>query len=103
MSRTANDDRWVVDLLEVQATDRVLDVGCGPGVTLHLLAEQACHGFVAGVDPSDVMLRQASRRNRPAVEQGRVELIRATDAQLPYPDGSFNRVCGAFGLFLAVT
>jgi hypothetical protein len=40
MSRTAKDDHWVVDLLDVQSGDRVLDVGWGPGVTLQLLAER---------------------------------------------------------------
>jgi hypothetical protein len=47
-SRTVGDDRWVVDLLNVQATDQVLDIGCGPGVTLQLLAERAGAGFLPG-------------------------------------------------------
>jgi cyclopropane fatty-acyl-phospholipid synthase-like methyltransferase len=46
MSRTAADDQWVVDRLDVQPTDRVLDVGCGPGVTLQLLAERAYAGLL---------------------------------------------------------
>ena len=39
--------------------DRVLDVGCGPGVAVQLLADRARH--VAGIDPSEEMLRQATR------------------------------------------
>jgi len=99
MSRTANDDRWVVDLLDVQPTDRCLDVGCGPGVTLQLLAERADAGLVAGVDPSDVMLRQASHRNRHALQEGRLELRQATAAQLPFQEGSFNRVCAVHSIY----
>ena len=80
MARTANDDRWVFDLLQVHSSDRVLDVGCGPGVTLQLLAQRAHSGVVVGIDPSDVMLRQPdavtatrwkkaeSSRGRPAPE-----------------------------------
>jgi SAM-dependent methyltransferase len=103
MSRTVGDDRWVVDLLNVQPTDRVLDVGCGPGVTLQLLAQRADAGFLAGVDPSDVMLRQASRRNRYVLNQGRLELRRATAQYLPFPDGAFNKVAAVHSyLFLAV-
>jgi SAM-dependent methyltransferase len=99
MARTANDDRWVVDLLDVQPSDRVLDVGCGPGVTLQLLAERAYSGCVAGVDPSPVMLRQASRRNRLSIAQGRLELRRATAAELPYPDGSFSKACALHSIY----
>lgn len=99
MGRTANDDRWVVDLLDVQPADRVLDVGCGPGVTLQLLAEHAYLGFVTGVDPSDVMLRQARRHNRNAVAIGRIELQRASARQLPYPDGSFNKACAVHSIY----
>jgi len=40
MSRTTADDRWVIDLLAIQPGDRVLDVGCGPGVTVQLLTER---------------------------------------------------------------
>jgi SAM-dependent methyltransferase len=99
MSRTSGDDKWVVNLLNIQPTDRVLDIGCGPGVTLQLLAERAAAGFLAGVDPSDVMLRQASRRNRHVLNQGRLELRRATAQHLPFPDGSFNKVGAVHSIY----
>jgi ubiquinone/menaquinone biosynthesis C-methylase UbiE len=99
MARTDADDRWVVDLLDVEPTDRVLDVGCGPGVTIRLLAERATAGFVAGVDPSEVMVRQATARNRAAVAQGRVELRRAGVSELPYPDGHFTKACAVHSLY----
>src|SRR5438477_6943496 len=49
MARGTADDRWIVDLVDVQPSDRVLEVGCGPGVALALIAERATSGFVAGV------------------------------------------------------
>ena len=99
MARTANDDRWVVDLSDVDPSDRVLDVGCGPGVTLRLLDERAHEGFVAGVDPSELMLRQASRRNRAAIRAGRMELRLATADTLPYADGTFTRACAVHSIY----
>lgn len=99
MARTASDDRWVVDLLDVQPADRVLDVGCGPGVTLQLLAERERTGLVAGIDPSDVMLKQASRRNRRAIEQGRLVLCRATAAHAPFPADTFNKACAVHSVY----
>ena len=99
MARTSNDDRWVVDLLDVQPTDRVLDVGCGPGITLQLLAQRVHTGFLAGTDPSDVMLRQAARRNRRAVAKGRVELRRGSAEHLPYEDGTFTKASAVHSVY----
>jgi ubiquinone/menaquinone biosynthesis C-methylase UbiE len=99
MARGTADDRWVVEVLEVRPNDRVLEVGCGPGVAIALLAERARSGFVAGVDPSEVMLRQAARRNRAAVRRGRVELRLGTVAELPYPDAHFTRACAIHSLY----
>jgi SAM-dependent methyltransferase len=98
MARTDADDRWVVELLDVQPADRVLEVGFGPGLAVALIAERVTAGLVAGVDPSEVMVRQAARRNRAAIREGRVELRRGTASALPYPDGHFTKACALHSL-----
>src|ERR1700678_3305532 len=55
-------NRWVVSLLDIQPTDRVLELGFGPGVAIAALA-RAGAAHVYGVDHSGVMARQASKRN----------------------------------------
>jgi hypothetical protein len=45
---------WAVDLLAVQPTDQVLEVGFGPGVAIEQVAKLAPAGFVAGIDHSAV-------------------------------------------------
>jgi SAM-dependent methyltransferase len=74
---------WVVSLLDVQPTDRVLEIGFGPGVAIAELAGRATRGHVHGVDHSAVMVRQASRRNAAAIRAGRVELQVASVERLP--------------------
>lgn len=88
---TAEANRWMVDLLEVRRDDRVLDVGCGPGLAV-AYAAQVCDGPVVGVDPSGTMVRQARRRNRSSVREGRVEIGQADASRLPFRDASFTRV-----------
>jgi SAM-dependent methyltransferase len=83
----------VVERFAVGAEDRVLDVGCGPGLAVAFAAQRATRGFVAGVDASDVMVRQAARRNHAVVRSGRGELRRAEAARLPFPTARFTRVC----------
>lgn len=49
-------------------------------------------GLVAGIDHSEVMPRQATRRNHSAIRQGRVQLQLLTVSQLPYPPDTFDVV-----------
>ncbi len=82
-----------LDLLAVQPTDRVLEVGFGGGDLLGRIADRAADGFVAGVDFAPEMVERCARRYRALVEQGRVA-FRCADAEaLPYPDGHFTKAC----------
>ncbi|MER5555400.1 methyltransferase domain-containing protein [Streptomyces sp. NPDC002793] len=55
--------RQMLDLLDVQAGQTVLDVGCGPGTDLPVLADRVGgSGRVIGVDRDPVMLTQARAR-----------------------------------------
>jgi ubiquinone/menaquinone biosynthesis C-methylase UbiE len=83
-------NRWVAGLLDVQPADRVLELGCGPGVAVAALAGRATRGLVVGVDHSPVMIRQAGRRNRAAVQAGRVRLIHAPVERLSLGDKPFD-------------
>jgi SAM-dependent methyltransferase len=81
--------RWVVDLLGVRNGDRLLEVGCGPGVAL---AAAAARGATAvGVDRSPLMVAQARRRNRAAVRRGQVRLVHAWVEALPALGAPFDK------------
>jgi ubiquinone/menaquinone biosynthesis C-methylase UbiE len=82
---------WVLDLLEVDASDSVLEVGSGPGVGLELAAARAHQGRVVGVDPSEAMLKMAHHRNRARIELGRVELRLGNVGKLPFDDATFDK------------
>jgi SAM-dependent methyltransferase len=83
---------WVLPLLEIRDKDRVLEVGFGSGADIRRVSEIAVHGFVAGIDHSEVMLHQASRRNAAGIGAGRVELQLGSASRLPYLDASFDKV-----------
>jgi len=87
-------NRWVASLLDVQPTDRILEVGFGPGRAIAELSRLVDdRGHVYGVDHSEVMLRQATRRNAAAIRAGRVTLVSASVADLPPAvDGPFDVV-----------
>jgi ubiquinone/menaquinone biosynthesis C-methylase UbiE len=82
-------NRFAVEALDAQPTDEVLEIGFGPGLTIADLAK--CAGRVVGIELSEVMVRQANRRNRAAVDAGRVELLQGSVLELPFEDGRFDR------------
>jgi ubiquinone/menaquinone biosynthesis C-methylase UbiE len=82
---------WVLDLLEINPTDSVLELGPGPGLGLQLAAARAHQGRVAGVDRSETMLEMARRRNRALIEAGRIELRLGSADQLPFDDATFDK------------
>lgn len=86
-------NRLVCQFLDVQPHDRVLEIGFGPGRLIELLAPLVPQGLVAGVDPSEVMVRQATRRNAAWIRAGRVALLHGTVAALPWRDREFSKAC----------
>lgn len=93
-------DRWINQRFEaetaIEATDRVLDVGCGTGKSSRDAARRAHDGSVLGVDLSSRMLDDARRRS---TDEGltNVEFLHA-DAQVhPFEPGSFDVAISVFG------
>ncbi len=83
---------WIIDLLKVQPSDRILEIGFGSGVDIARTSALAWEGFVAGIDHSETMVRQSQRRNAAAIQAGRVELHRADASAIPSADASFDKV-----------
>lgn len=79
----------LLDAANLSGTERVLDLGCGPGhAGLHLSPHAAA---VVGLDPSPAMLSEAAtladqRQSR------NVEWVVGTAEKIPWPNGSFDRV-----------
>ena len=82
--------RETVRLLDVGPTDRVIELGSGPGVAITFLAARATRGLVVGVDHSAVMIGQARRRNKAAIATHRVRLIQASVENLAVDSEPFD-------------
>ena len=80
----------LTELLPVRRHASVLEVGFGPGASLEHLLSRYPEARLAGVDPSELMLFQAAKRNRLAVLEGRCDLRLAAAERLPFPDDSFT-------------
>jgi SAM-dependent methyltransferase len=74
----------LADLASVDARQRVLDVGCGPGALTTELVARLGPGSVSAVDPSASFVTTAPERH-PGVD-----VQRAAAEQLPFPEGMFD-------------
>ncbi|MGX4694497.1 class I SAM-dependent methyltransferase [Streptomyces sp. JNUCC 63] len=76
--------------------DRVLDVGCGPGIFAGRLADAVGPGGqVVGIDPSAPMIEYASRHTGRAAN---CRFVLAPAQSLDLPDGEFDVVTSTFAM-----
>jgi arsenite methyltransferase len=89
----------IFELLELQPTDRVLDIGFGGGYLLDRMAAVVTHGSLEGVDVSTAMVRQAEKRYRKKVNAEKLSFTCASVESLPYPDRHFTKICSVNSIF----
>ncbi|MBV8358725.1 MAG: methyltransferase domain-containing protein [Deltaproteobacteria bacterium] len=93
--RTAEGEREVkqliLDMLDVQPSARILDVGCGTGDDVREIATLiGATGQIVGVDASDALVAESKRRatgsNLP------VEFLLGDVRKLDFPNAAFDRI-----------
>src|SRR5205085_12049945 len=94
----------LLDRLGLQGADRVLDLGCGRGAVLLMVAQRLTTGRSVGVDlwrrrDQSGNAAEATRRN--AIAEGvsdRVDLYTADITALPFADDSFDVVVSSLAI-----
>lgn len=92
---TSKENDAALELLDIRAGDRVLEIGFGHGRSIAAAAKLTRSGLVAGIDSSPAMVAMAKRRNRALVDTGLVDLREGDSLHLPFEDESFD---GAFSV-----
>ena len=82
--------------MSVPSDAHVLDVGCGSGWAVRLLARQALEGHVVGIDVSDEMVNVAREQSKTVAN---VEFKVASAENLPFSDNSFTHAFSMESLY----
>ncbi|WP_371038584.1 cyclopropane-fatty-acyl-phospholipid synthase family protein [Rhodosalinus sp. FB01] len=80
--------RHLLSLAGIVAGDRVLDIACGYGGTLRLLARMGCPA--AGIDISGRAVTEARRRNAEAGLDDRIDVRLGDFHEIGEPDGAWD-------------
>ena len=79
-----------IRLLPLSDTDSVLDIGCGNGTVLNMLAcRNNC--MFTGIDISASIIKAASKRNHRFVKNGRMKLSCQDISETSFDDSSFSK------------
>ncbi len=82
--------RGLLDQAQIRPGHRILDIGCGTG-SLSIQVKRLHPGTdVVGLDPDPKALARASRKAARATVS--IQFDQGFGDELPYPDGSFDRV-----------
>lgn len=84
--------RWGLSYISIGKDFIILDVGCGGGKTINLLAGIAKAGKVYGIDYSETSVAVATSVNKQYIDAGQVEILHASVQSIPFPDDMFDLV-----------
>jgi cyclopropane fatty-acyl-phospholipid synthase-like methyltransferase len=62
---------WAVEILAVHPSDHLLEIGCGQGAAVTLIAEKLADGKITAIDRSQKMIDAATEKNQAYVQSGK--------------------------------
>ncbi|MCD4703693.1 MAG: class I SAM-dependent methyltransferase [Methanosarcinaceae archaeon] len=84
--------KWGIDHISIEMDSWILDVGCGGGRAVSILADMVEYGKVYGIDHSDEMVDLAIELNGDSVNSEHVTIMHSSVSELPFPDAMFDIV-----------
>ncbi len=88
----ARSNASAIAALALQGDEDILELGCGPGHAIRLMAAQAPRSVIHAIDQSATMLAQSRSRNWATIQSGRVHLYQGRFEELPLRSHSIDKI-----------
>lgn len=86
-------NRFVYGLIAVVADDRILEIGCGTGKLVKMMARTVETGVIEGIDFSSTMVKIARRKNEREINRGTVNIVKGNFDEMSSIDATFTKAC----------
>lgn len=80
--------KWALAIIAPKRDERILDIGCGGGNAVRLMAQKSDR--VYGVDYSGLSVQKAQKLNKHGIAAGRVSILQASVDSLPFDHATFE-------------
>jgi arsenite methyltransferase len=79
----------VLPIMDIEPSNRVLDLGCGSGWATRLVAKRFQPKKIIGIDISDEMVRRAQQQSKGIAN---IEFKQGAAEKIPAPESSFDKI-----------
>ena len=83
---------WAIEHVAIAPSDRLLEIGCGPGVAAVLACKKLGTGNYVGVDRSGVAIKRATERNLENIESGKARFLKGPFADADLGGKRFDKI-----------
>lgn len=83
---------WAVSVLDIAPADTVLEIGCGVGFAVSLIAPLLEKGTVTGIDKSDSMVSKAVERNKAFIKTKKAQVLKRALLGLKLEPQGYNKI-----------
>lgn len=90
---------WMIDIAEIQENDKVLDIGCGGGMTLKRISKKVTGGHLTGLDYSATSVEMTKELNKEDYNSGKLDVIEASVDNMPFEDDTFDKIVSVESLY----
>ena len=83
---------WALSLIPIGKCRKILDIGCGGGMLISLLAKRFGDAAVYGIDFSEESVALSRMTNEDIIREGRCHITLDSVSDLPFAAGTFDLV-----------
>lgn len=83
---------WGLQKIEIKSDAPILDIGCGGGQTIHMLASQNKHQEIYGIDYSQQAVETSIQTNSKTISEGRVKITQGDVSALRFEEEFFGTI-----------
>lgn len=84
--------KWALSAIKEDRPAGILDIGCGGGMQISVMADMFPDAEIIGLDHSSDAVLSASKLNSGIIASGRCRIIEGSVESLPFGDGRFDLV-----------